>query len=64
MAKNDPFKLAENTFHGAGKTLDDAIKDAWAQAKNPGTFRVVDIYFSADNPIREYSVVINAGTGG
>ena len=64
--RHDPFRRVENTFHGAGKTLQEAIDDAWAQAKErgagPGTYRVVDIYFAAENPIREYSIVI--GTGG
>lgn len=61
--KNDPFARAENTYHGAGKTLEAALENAWEQAKDkgPGVFRVVDIYFSADNPIREYSVVIGPG---
>jgi hypothetical protein len=62
---HDPFKLADNTYHGAGDSLDAAFKDAWTNAKGkgagPGTYRVVDIYFSADNPIREYSVVIGPG---
>ncbi|HLX18749.1 MAG TPA: hypothetical protein VKR23_01240 [Gaiellaceae bacterium] len=63
--KHDPFELAENTYHGAGKTLDDAFHDAWEQAKAkgaaPGTYRVVDIYFATENPIREYSIVIGPG---
>jgi hypothetical protein len=62
--KHDPFRLAENTFHGAGESLDKAIEDAWEHAKEKGakgTFRIVDMYFAADNPIREYSVVIGIG---
>ena len=63
--RHDPFRRVENTFHGAGTTLDEAIEDAWAHAKEkgamPGTYRVVDIYFAAENPIREYSVVIGIG---
>ncbi|HEX3056571.1 MAG TPA: hypothetical protein VHP82_10575 [Gaiellaceae bacterium] len=65
--KHDPFRLAESTYHGAGKTLEAALDDAWAHAKGkgaaPGTYRVVDIFFAAENPIREYSVVIG-GSGG
>jgi hypothetical protein len=63
--KHDPFSLAESTYHGAGKTLQEAFEDAWVQAKEkgagPGTYRVTDIYFAAENPIREYSVVIGPG---
>lgn len=62
--RHDPFRLLESTFHGAGKTLEEAIEDAWSQAKErgaKGTFRIVDVYFAADNPIREYSVVIGIG---
>jgi hypothetical protein len=63
--KHDPFSRVENTFRGAGKTLEAAFEDAWDQAKKsgagPGVFRLVDLYFSADNPIREYSIVIGAG---
>jgi hypothetical protein len=54
----DPFNLKEQTFVGAGRTLQAALESAWAQAKEPGTYRVVDIYFAAENPITEYSVVI------
>jgi len=63
--KHDPFALAEKTFHGAGKTLEEAIADAWEHAKerraDPGIYRVVDIYLATENPIREYSVVIGSG---
>jgi len=63
--KRDPFRLAESTFHGRGKTLEQAIEAAWAQAKEQGpgsgTYRIVDIYFAAENPIREYGVVIKGG---
>ena len=58
--KHDPFRVVENTYHGRGDTLDKAIEDAWEKAKGggPATFRIVDIYFAAENPIREYSVII------
>jgi hypothetical protein len=63
--KHDPFRLAETTFHGAGKTLQEAFEDAWEHAKEkgagPGTYRVVDMFFAAENPIREYGVVIAPG---
>ena len=63
--KHDPFALAENSFHGAGKTLEEAIADAWEHAKEKhaaaGIYRVVDIYIATENPIREYSVVIGSG---
>ena len=63
--KHDPFSVVENTHHGVGKTLDAAFEDAWEQAKakgaKPGVFRIVDMYFAAENPIREYSVVIAPG---
>jgi hypothetical protein len=63
--KHDRFRVAETAYHGAGKTLEAAFEDAWAQAKEkgagPGTYRVVDIYFAAENPIREYGVVIGPG---
>ncbi len=63
--KHDPFALAENTFHGAGKTIEEAIADAWGHAKEkraePGVYRVVDIYLATENPIREYSVLIGNG---
>jgi len=62
--KHDPFSRVESTFHGAGETLEKALEDAWKQAEpkvGPGVFRIVDMYFSAENPIREYSVVIGSG---
>ncbi|MFL5911105.1 MAG: hypothetical protein ACJ768_11105 [Gaiellaceae bacterium] len=61
MAKDhDPFKILDNTFTGRGHTFEKAIESAWEQAKEsgPGTFRIVDIYFAAENPISEYSVII------
>jgi hypothetical protein len=63
--KHDPFSLAESTYHGAGKTLEAAFENAWEQAKakgaGAGTYRIVDMYFAAENPIREYGVVISGG---
>ncbi|HEY2542507.1 MAG TPA: hypothetical protein VGH92_05590 [Gaiellaceae bacterium] len=53
---------ATTNFRGNGETLEAAIENAWQVAKEsgarPGDFRLVDIGFNANNPIREYSVVI------
>jgi hypothetical protein len=56
----DRFTFVEKTFAGRGETLQAAIEAAWQEAKGggPGTFRIVDIYFAANNPITEYSVII------
>lgn len=61
--KHKPMHFAATTnFRGNGKTLEAAIENAWEVAKDngasPGDFRLVDIGFNAENPIREYSVVI------
>jgi len=67
--KDDPLKFTEVTFRGRSfrkddraPTLEEAIENAWEVAKrngqSPGTFRVLDISFAADNPISEYSIII------
>jgi hypothetical protein len=58
--KKDPFASVSTTWHGRGFNLEKAIENAWEQAKGsgPGTFRILDISFAADNPITEYSVII------
>jgi hypothetical protein len=41
-------------------SIEDALEDAWSHARNSGyhQFRIVEIRFTADNPINEYSVII------
>jgi hypothetical protein len=60
--KKGPFASIANTWHGQGKSLDAAIEQAWEEAKangaGPGTYRLLDISFAAENPITEYSVII------
>jgi hypothetical protein len=60
--KKEPFAHIAATWHGHGNTLDKAIEAAWEQAKGsgagPGTYRLLDISFAAENPITEYSVII------
>ncbi|HKT43831.1 MAG TPA: hypothetical protein VJQ85_03455 [Gaiellaceae bacterium] len=64
MAKeHDPLKVVEGAWRGRSQnSLQEAIEDSWEQAKaagaQPGNFQVTGIYFNADNPISEYSVVI------
>jgi hypothetical protein len=56
------FEHISETWHGQGKTLDAAIESAWETAKGkgagPGTYRILDISFAAENPITEYSIII------
>jgi len=58
----DRFAHLAETWHGEGKTLQAAIEQAWEAAKGkgarPGTYRILDISFAAENPISEYSVII------
>lgn len=60
--RKQPFASIANTWHGQGVTLDEAIESAWEAAKKagarPGTYRILDISFAAENPISEYSVII------
>lgn len=60
--KKDRFASIESTWHGQGATLEKAIESAWAAAKgsgqDPGTYRILDISFAAENPISEYSIII------
>jgi hypothetical protein len=57
-----PFASIATTWHGQGVDLDKAIESAWHAAKEsgagPGTYRILDISFAAENPITEYSVII------
>jgi len=59
--KKEPFASIADTWHGHGETFEKAIESAWEQAKGsrgPGTYRILDISFSAENPITEYSIII------
>jgi len=60
--KKQPFASIANTWHGQGIDIDKAIDAAWQEAKKsgagPGTYRILDISFAAENPITEYSVLI------
>lgn len=60
--KKEPFSSIATTWHGRGVNLDKAIESAWEAAKragaDPGTYRILDISFAAENPITEYSVII------
>ena len=60
--KKQPFANIASTWHGQGINLDKAVEAAWEAAKKdgagPGTYRLLDISFAAENPITEYSVII------
>lgn len=60
--KKHPFAAFADTWHGQGKSLQAAMEAAWEEAKKngagPGTYRVLDISFAAENPITEYSIII------
>jgi hypothetical protein len=49
------------TWEGKGPDFKAATEKAWEKAKQspgPESFRVVNIFVSGDNPIREYKVVL------
>jgi len=62
-----PFAPITKTWDGQGKSLEQAIENAWEQAKKhggkPGTYRILDISFLAENPISEYGVIIGRAGG-
>lgn len=55
----------EGEYEGRGRTLDDAIGDAYHRAdidkSEPQWFTVVDVQVLIENPIREYKVKIGPG---
>lgn len=54
------------TFTANGDTVEQAAERAWDKAKKAGHkagwYQIVSIYFYADNPIRDYKVVIGGGS--
>jgi hypothetical protein len=53
-------------FPGGGRTFDEAVEDAFKQAREkdgaePGWYKVEATFVRIENPIREYRVVITPG---
>jgi hypothetical protein len=57
----------EGGIPGYGRTLDEAIADAYDNAKGagfgPDWYAIEAVYVLIENPIREYKVVISSGSG-
>jgi flavin-binding protein dodecin len=52
----------DEQFPGSGRTLDDAVADAFHRAdidkSEPRWFKIVEAQVLIENPIREYKVII------
>jgi hypothetical protein len=57
----------EGGVPGYGRTIDEAIQDAYERGKGfgakPGWFAVEKVFVYVENPIREYKVVVSEGGG-
>jgi hypothetical protein len=58
---NEILEQYEHDYSGTGRTLEDALEDAYEKAKGSGkhVFHVEHVFVTGDNPLSGYAVVLH-----